>query len=234
MASFGCHMMVRLLLWCISFNPTVIFGCFSYAARSGSFDIAALVLLPINCWKAVVLLPDEKMARFLIFSLDRKILNSYIIWQQAKLGLLLKTSSPSSKNFFTATMKSSFVSSCRMLSTPPEAEDPLIFRRIQGRAWRNEREGESRQRGLSTLTISDQGIGMDAEDIEKYINQIAFSGAEEFLAKYKDTANSIIGHFGLGFYSAFMVSKKVEIRSLSYKEGQRPWNGSATAVRNMR
>lgn len=70
-----------------------------------------------------------------------------------------------------------------------------------------------------TLTLSDHGIGMDASDIEKYINQIAFSGAEEFLAKYKDTANSIIGHFGLGFYSAFMVSKKVVIRSLSYKEG---------------
>ncbi len=70
-----------------------------------------------------------------------------------------------------------------------------------------------------TITVSDHGIGMDAEDIEKYINQIAFSGAEEFLQKYKDTANSIIGHFGLGFYSAFMVSKKVEIRSLSYKEG---------------
>ncbi len=70
-----------------------------------------------------------------------------------------------------------------------------------------------------TLTVSDHGIGMDAEDIDKYINQIAFSGAEEFLNKYKDTANSIIGHFGLGFYSAFMVSKKVEIRSLSYKEG---------------
>lgn len=70
-----------------------------------------------------------------------------------------------------------------------------------------------------TLTVSDHGIGMDAEDIEKYINQIAFSGAEEFLEKYKDTANSIIGHFGLGFYSAFMVSKKVVIRSLSYKEG---------------
>ncbi len=70
-----------------------------------------------------------------------------------------------------------------------------------------------------TLTVSDHGIGMDASDIEKYINQIAFSGAEEFLEKYKDTANSIIGHFGLGFYSAFMVSKKVEIRSLSYKEG---------------
>lgn len=70
-----------------------------------------------------------------------------------------------------------------------------------------------------TITVSDHGIGMTAEDIDKYINQIAFSGAEEFLAKYKDTANSIIGHFGLGFYSAFMVAKKVEIRSLSYKEG---------------
>ena len=65
-----------------------------------------------------------------------------------------------------------------------------------------------------TLTVSDRGIGMDADDINKYINQIAFSGAEEFLNKYKDNANSIIGHFGLGFYSAFMVSKKVEIRSL--------------------
>ena len=70
-----------------------------------------------------------------------------------------------------------------------------------------------------TLTVSDHGIGMDAEDIDKYINQIAFSGAEEFLAKYKDSANSIIGHFGLGFYSAFMVSDKVVIRSLSYKDG---------------
>ena len=70
-----------------------------------------------------------------------------------------------------------------------------------------------------TLTVSDHGIGMTAEDIDKYINQIAFSGAEEFLEKYKDNANSIIGHFGLGFYSAFMVAKKVEIRSLSYKEG---------------
>ena len=70
-----------------------------------------------------------------------------------------------------------------------------------------------------TLTVSDRGIGMDADDIDRYINQIAFSGAEEFLEKYKDSANSIIGHFGLGFYSAFMVSKKVVIRSLSYKEG---------------
>ena len=70
-----------------------------------------------------------------------------------------------------------------------------------------------------TLTVTDHGIGMTADDVNKYINQIAFSGAEEFLEKYKDNANAIIGHFGLGFYSAFMVAKKVEIRSLSYKEG---------------
>ena len=70
-----------------------------------------------------------------------------------------------------------------------------------------------------TLSVSDHGIGMTAEDIDKYINQIAFSGAEEFLTKYKDNANAIIGHFGLGFYSAFMVAKKVEIHSLSYKDG---------------
>ena len=75
-----------------------------------------------------------------------------------------------------------------------------------------------------TLTISDRGIGMTAEEIDKYINQIAFSGVNDFLDKYKDTANSIIGHFGLGFYSAFMVSNKVEIVTKSYKEG-------ATAVK---
>lgn len=69
-----------------------------------------------------------------------------------------------------------------------------------------------------TLTISDAGIGMDAEEIDKYINQIAFSGAEDFLEKYKDDKNAIIGHFGLGFYSSFMVSDKVEILSKSYKE----------------
>ncbi len=70
-----------------------------------------------------------------------------------------------------------------------------------------------------TITVSDNGIGMTAEDVDRYINQIAFSGAEEFLNKYKDTAGAIIGHFGLGFYSAFMVADKVEIRTLSYKEG---------------
>jgi len=70
-----------------------------------------------------------------------------------------------------------------------------------------------------TLTISDRGIGMTAEEIEKYINQIAFSGAEEFLEKYKDDANAIIGHFGLGFYSSFMVAKQVDICTKSWKEG---------------
>ncbi len=75
-----------------------------------------------------------------------------------------------------------------------------------------------------TLTFSDRGIGMTAEEIDKYINQIAFSGVNDFLEKYKDNANAIIGHFGLGFYSAFMVSDKVEIVTRSYRDG-------ATAVR---
>lgn len=70
-----------------------------------------------------------------------------------------------------------------------------------------------------TITISDCGLGMTAEEIDKYINQIAFSGANDFLEKYKDDANAIIGHFGLGFYSAFMVAKTVDIVTLSYKEG---------------
>ena len=70
-----------------------------------------------------------------------------------------------------------------------------------------------------TITISDRGIGMTEEEIDKYINQIAFSGVNDFLEKYKDNANNIIGHFGLGFYSSFMVSKKVEIITKSYKDG---------------
>lgn len=72
-----------------------------------------------------------------------------------------------------------------------------------------------------TLTFSDNGIGMTEEEIDKYINQIAFSGVNDFLDKYKDNANAIIGHFGLGFYSSFMVSKKVEIVTKSYKEGSK-------------
>ena len=74
-------------------------------------------------------------------------------------------------------------------------------------------------KAAGTLTISDNGIGRTAEEVDKYSNQIAFSGAEEFLAKYKDNGAAIIGHFGLGFYSAFMVSDKVEILTKSYKEG---------------
>ena len=73
--------------------------------------------------------------------------------------------------------------------------------------------------GKDTITVSDRGIGMTAAEIDKYINQIAFSGANDFLEKYKNEANAIIGHFGLGFYSAFMVSKKVEIITKSYQEG---------------
>lgn len=73
--------------------------------------------------------------------------------------------------------------------------------------------------GKDTITISDRGIGLRAEEIDKYINQIAFSGANDFLEKYKDDANAIIGHFGLGFYSAFMVAKKVEIITKSHQEG---------------
>jgi molecular chaperone HtpG len=70
-----------------------------------------------------------------------------------------------------------------------------------------------------TLSLSDNGIGLTAEEVKKYINQVAFSSAEDFIEKYKKTANDLIGHFGLGFYSSFMVAKKVEIDTLSYKEG---------------
>lgn len=81
-----------------------------------------------------------------------------------------------------------------------------------------------------TLTISDNGIGMTAEEVDKYINQIAFSGAEEFMAKYKDNGAAIIGHFGLGFYSSFMVSDKVEIVTKSYKEGSKAVKWSCTGT----
>ncbi len=75
-------------------------------------------------------------------------------------------------------------------------------------------------KNAKTITISDRGIGLNAAEIDKYINQIAFSGAEEFLDKYKDDANAIIGHFGLGFYSSFMVSKQVDIISRSWRDGE--------------
>ena len=77
----------------------------------------------------------------------------------------------------------------------------------------------SSDKDKSMITVSDRGIGMTEEEVEKYINQIAFSSAGEFLEKYKDQENNIIGHFGLGFYSSFMVAKKVEIVTKSWKEG---------------
>ncbi|HBG24129.1 MAG: molecular chaperone HtpG [Bacteroidetes bacterium GWF2_41_61] len=82
----------------------------------------------------------------------------------------------------------------------------------------------------STITVSDNGIGMTEEEVQKYINQIAFSSAGEFLDKYKDQLNNIIGHFGLGFYSSFMVAKKVEIQTLSWREGAEPvkWSCEGT------
>ena len=87
----------------------------------------------------------------------------------------------------------------------------------------------------NTLTITDRGIGMTAEEVDKYINQIAFSSAGEFLEKYKDQLNSIIGHFGLGFYSSFMVSQKVEIKTLSWKEGAKAvkWSCDGSPEYNM-
>lgn len=86
-----------------------------------------------------------------------------------------------------------------------------------------------------TLTVSDHGIGMSAQEVDKYINQIAFSGAEEFVNKYKDNAQAIIGHFGLGFYSAFMVSTKVEIYSQSYREDEKAvhWSCDGSPVYEM-
>ena len=98
--------------------------------------------------------------------------------------------------------------------------------KLRTRATTGEFKGETNDLKVSisldekagTLTISDNGIGMTAEEIEKYINQIAFSGVTDFLDKYKDKAEAIIGHFGLGFYSAFMVSKKVEIVTKSYRD----------------
>ena len=100
--------------------------------------------------------------------------------------------------------------------------------------------GDTRVRVLidkskKTVTVSDHGIGMTEEEVDKYINQIAFSGAEEFVKKYKDNAAAIIGHFGLGFYSAFMVSKRVEIYSLSYKEDAKAvhWSCDGSPVYEM-
>ena len=86
----------------------------------------------------------------------------------------------------------------------------------------------SADKDAKTLTVTDRGIGMTAEEVDKYINQIAFSGAEEFMEKYKNQA--IIGHFGLGFYSSFMVADKVEIITKSWKEGAKTVRWSCTGT----
>ena len=99
-----------------------------------------------------------------------------------------------------------------------KAQNPVFHRRCQGRNRRANIEIKLDKEN-KTITISDKGVGMTAEEVDKYINQVAFSGAEEFLNKYKGQAETnIIGHFGLGFYSAFMVSEKVEIITKSYRE----------------
>ncbi len=123
-----------------------------------------------------------------------------------------RTYSPSSRSFCIRITRFSFASWCRTLKTL---------------AAKNEFKGEAGDLTIrvsvdtdkKTLTVTDRGIGMNAEEIDRYINQIAFSGAEEFLAKYKDQA--IIGHFGLGFYSSFMVADKVEIFTRSYRDGSK-------------
>src|ERR1700752_4212348 len=103
------------------------------------------------------------------------------------------------------------------------------MKRLAALGQYNKEMGEARvevsfDKEAKTITISDNGIGMTAEEIKKYINQIAFSGATEFVEKFKDSkdANELIGKFGLGFYSAFMVSDKVEIQTLSYQDGAEP------------
>ena len=113
-----------------------------------------------------------------------------------------------------------------LISNGSDAVNKLKKLKSLGEADHIEDEGFSvnvtLDEAAKTITISDNGIGMSGEEIRKYINQIAFSGAEEFMEKYKDRegGSEIIGHFGLGFYSAFMVADKVEIESLSYKEGE--------------
>ncbi len=148
-----------------------------------------------------------------------KIIKYKIIMQKGKIGVTTENIFPVIKKFlysdhdiFLREMVSNAIDATQKLKTLSSCSE---FKGELGDL--NVEVKVDKEKG--TLTISDHGIGMTEEDVDKYINQIAFSGAEEFLAKYKDNANAIIGHFGLGFYSAFMVSKKVEIRTLSWKEG---------------
>ncbi len=149
---------------------------------------------------------------------EQKFLNHHIM-QKGNIGVTTENIFPVIKKFlysdheiFLREMVSNAVDATQKLKTLAERGD---FKGEQGDL--TVRISLDTDKG--TLTISDRGIGMTAEEIDKYINQIAFSGVNDFLEKYKDNANAIIGHFGLGFYSAFMVSKKVEIVTKSYQEG---------------
>ena len=162
------------------------------------------------------------MARSLLYTTKKiKTIKIYIAMQKGNIGVTTENIFPVIKKFlysdhdiFLREMVSNAVDATQKLKTLSATGD------IKGelgdlsvRVSLDEKAG--------TLTISDRGIGMTAEEIEKYINQIAFSGVNDFLEKYQDKAEAIIGHFGLGFYSSFMVSKKVEIITKSYKEGSK-------------
>ena len=153
--------------------------------------------------------------------MQNKTIKIYIAMQKGNIGVTTENIFPVIKKFlysdhdiFLREMVSNAVDATQKLKTLSATGD---FKGELGdlsvRVSLDEKAG--------TLTISDRGIGMTAEEIEKYINQIAFSGVNDFLEKYQDKAEAIIGHFGLGFYSSFMVSKKVEIITKSYKEGSK-------------
>ena len=153
--------------------------------------------------------------------MQNKTIKIYIAMQKGNMGVTTENIFPVIKKFlysdhdiFLREMVSNAVDATQKLKTLSATGD---FKGELGdlsvRVSLDEKAG--------TLTISDRGIGMTAEEIEKYINQIAFSGVNDFLEKYQDKTEAIIGHFGLGFYSSFMVSKKVEIITKSYKEGSK-------------
>ena len=160
----------------------------------------------------------KTLARFLLKSEKTKLLNIRFM-QKGNIGVTTENIFPVIKKFlysdheiFLREMVSNAVDATQKMKTLQEKGD---FKGELGDL--TVRISFDKDKG--TITISDHGIGMTEEEIDKYINQIAFSGVSDFLEKYKDNANNIIGHFGLGFYSSFMVSKKVEIITKSWQEG---------------
>ena len=158
------------------------------------------------------------MARILLYNVRTK--QTINIMTKGKIGVTTDNIFPVIKKFlysdheiFLREIISNAVDATQKLKTYAQKGD------LKGQEMGDLTIRVSLDKDKGTLTISDRGIGMTEEEIDKYINQIAFSGANDFLDKYKNDANAIIGHFGLGFYSAFMVSKQVEIITLSYKEG---------------